>query len=289
MIIFPEIAPEIFSISIFGFDFSIRWYALAYIVGFVIAFYLMKFFLSDEKFWASAGPPISVQSIDNLMTFLIVGVILGGRLGYVFFYNLQFYLANPFDIIRVWDGGMSFHGGFLGVIVAFLIFSSRHNVNVWSGADLIAVSTPPGLFLGRVANFINAELWGSPTEKPWGVVFPGQKAQQCPSLTEICARHPSQLYEAALEGLLLFLVLFFVAKAGGFKKPRLLSGLFFFGYGFSRFLVEYFRVPDQQFVTLENPNGWILKIADIGVTMGQALSIPMIFLGLLMIFLRKPT
>ena len=172
-------------------------------------------------------------------------MIIGGRLGYVLFYNLEYYALNPLAIFRIWDGGMAFHGGFIGVLLVVIIFCWANNLILWSTADLIAVSTPPGLFFGRLANFINAELWGRPTEVYWGVVFPGRLAQQCDGVIGPCARHPSQLYEAGLEGIMLLIVLLFIALRGGFKKPGLLTGVFALGYGASRFLVEYFRVPDH--------------------------------------------
>ena len=198
------------------------------------------------------------------------------------FYSIifEYYALNPLSIFRIWDGGMAFHGGFIGVIVAVILFCRANKLSLLSTADLIAVSTPPGLFFGRVANFINAELWGRPTEVYWGVIFPGDLAQQCDGLVGLCARHPSQLYEAGLEGLLLFLVLLYIALKGGFKRPGLMTGVFSLGYGASRFLVEYFRVPDPQFFSQFNPYGFAFKIGDYGLTMGQTLSMPMIFVGL---------
>ena len=177
---------------------------------------------------------------------------------------------------------MAFHGGFVGVIAAVILFSRANKLLLWSTADLIAVSTPPGLFFGRVANFINAELWGRPTEVYWGVVFPGDLAQQCDGVLGACARHPSQIYEALLEGLLLLIVLLYLAMKGGFRCPGLLTGIFSLGYGASRFSVEYFRVPDPQFFSQANPYGFAFKFGEYGITMGQALSLPMILVGLLL-------
>ena len=282
MIPFPDISPEIFSIEFFGINFALRWYALAYIAGFICALRLMKYFVVKKTLWSSEKPPISPNQAESFLTYLILGVIIGGRLGYVFFYNLEYYIVNPLAIFRIWDGGMAFHGGFLGVILAVIIFCWANKLLLWSTADLIAVSTPPGLLFGRVANFINAELWGRPTEVYWGVVFPGDLAQQCKDVTGLCARHPSQLYEALLEGVLLLLILVYVALKGGFKRPGFITGIFAFGYGASRFLVEYFRVPDPQFVSPVNPYGFALKFGDFGITMGQSLSLPMIFIGLLL-------
>ena len=158
--------------------------------------------------WASEKPPLSTDQADSFLTYLILGVIIGGRLGYVLFYNFEYYALNPLAIFRIWDGGMAFHGGFIGVVVAVILFCHvKQIVPLWSTADLIAVSTPPGLLFGRVANFINAELWGRPTNVYWGVIFPGDLAQKCDGVIGPCARHPSQLYEAGLEGLLLLIVL----------------------------------------------------------------------------------
>ena len=280
MIPFPNISPDIFSIDIFGINFTLRWYAVSYILGFFCALRIMKFFVVREILWTAESPPFSKDQADSFLTYLILGVILGGRFGYVIFYNLEYYLQDPFAILRIWDGGMAFHGGFLGVVIAVILFCRVNKVPLWPAADLIAVSTPPGLFFGRVANFINAELWGRPTEVYWGVVFPGELAQNCEGVLGPCARHPSQLYEAGLEGFILLIIMFYVAMSGGFKKPGFLTGVFLFGYGLSRYLIEYFRVPDPQFFSPSNPYGFAAKIGDIGITMGQCLSLPMIVVGL---------
>ena len=282
MIPFPNISPEIFSVEFFGVNFALRWYAVSYITGFICALWLMKFFIKRKKLWASENPPLSVEQAESFLTYLILGVIIGGRLGYVLFYNLEYYALNPFAILRIWDGGMAFHGGFIGVIAAVVLFCRANNLLLWPSADLIAVSTPPGLLFGRIANFINAELWGRPTEVYWGVVFPGDLAQQCAGIIGPCARHPTQLYEAGLEGLLLLIVLLYFALRGGFKSPGLLTGIFAIGYGMSRFFIEYFRVPDLQFFSEANPHGFAFKLGEYGVTMGQALSMPMIIVGLLL-------
>ena len=286
MIPFPDISPEIFSIELFGINLALRWYALSYILGFICALRLMKFFVVRKPLWASENPPFSVDQADSFITYLILGVIIGGRLGYVFFYNIEYYALNPLAIFRVWDGGMAFHGGFIGVIASVTLFCWANKFPLWPAADLIAVSTPPGLLFGRVANFINAELWGRPTEVFWGVIFPGDLAQKCGDVTGPCARHPSQLYEAGLEGLLLLLVLLYLALKGGFKRPGFLTGVFALGYGVSRFFVEYFRVPDPQFFSQANPYGFAFKIGDFGITMGQSLSIPMILVGLFLCIRR---
>ena len=279
MIPFPDISPDIFSIELFGINFALRWYAVSYILGFICALRIMKFFVVRKRLWALENPPLSTEQAESFLTYLILGVIIGGRLGYVLFYNLEYYVFNPLAIVRIWDGGMAFHGGFVGVVVAVILFCWANKLSLWPTADLIAVSTPPGLFFGRVANFINAELWGRPTDVYWGVIFPGDLAQQCNDVIGPCARHPSQLYEAGLEGLLLLIVLVYIALKGGFKSSGLLTGVFALGYGASRFFVEYFRVPDPQFFSESNPFGFAITFGDFGVTMGQSLSLPMIFLG----------
>lgn len=283
MIPFPDISPEIFSVNIFGINLVLRWYAVSYIVGFICALKLMKVYIAKGHLWVRSEPPLTTEQADAFLTYLILGVILGGRLGYVLFYNPQYYAANLFDIVRVWDGGMSFHGGFMGVVVAVVIYSFANKIPLWSVADLIAISSPPGLFFGRLANFINGELWGSPTNVPWGVVFPGERAQDCLGVVGLCARHPSQIYEALLEGLGLFIVLILIVVFFGFKRPGLITGAFAFGYGISRFIVEYFRVPDPQFFTEKNPYGFAFSIAEFGLTMGQILTVPMIIVGIALI------
>ena len=227
MIAFPEISPEIFSFSIGGAEFALRWYAVSYLAGFLFATLIMKFFLRNQKLWRFNTGPLDNDQVDSMLTFLILGVIIGGRLGYVLFYNLDFYVQNLGSIIKVWDGGMAFHGGFLGVVVAAFLYCRFHGILVWSCADLIALASGPGLLFGRLANFINAELWGRPTDAPWGIIFPGEQAQYCPGIVGECARHPSQLYEAGLEGLLLFMVLIAVAYLGGLRRPGTITGLFF--------------------------------------------------------------
>jgi phosphatidylglycerol:prolipoprotein diacylglycerol transferase len=179
---------------------------------------------------------------------------------------------------------MSFHGGLIGVIVAAFVFTWRHQIARLSAADLMALGVPPGLLLGRIANFINAELWGRPTEVPWGVAFPTQAAQDCPGIDGICARHPSQLYEAGLEGLLLGAVLIWLVwRSGALKRPGTVAGTFFAGYGLSRFFVEFYRQPDAQFITADNPLGLAWHVGGYGLTMGQILSLPMILTGIILI------
>jgi phosphatidylglycerol:prolipoprotein diacylglycerol transferase len=280
MIPFPDISPNLFSFELFGIEIALRWYALAYIVGILFGWWIVLRAIRTPKLWAG-DPPMTAEQAERLLTWIILGVILGGRLGYVLFYDLPTYLADPFQIVRVWEGGMAFHGGFLGVVVAAIWFCRREQIPMLSMGDLLAIATPVGLMLGRLANFINAELWGRPTDLPWGVVFPGAAAQTCPQLVGLCARHPSQLYQAALEGLLLALVLFWLAfRKGWFRRPGALMGVFLVGYGFARFVVEFFRQPDAQFVSDGNPVGLALHWGGWGLTMGQLLSLPMIALGL---------
>ena len=287
MIPFPDISPEIFSVNIFGLELALRWYALAYILGFIIAGILMKLFLKRASLWRFETPPMDHQQVDALLTFLILGVIVGGRLGYVLFYNLDFYIQNPVSILRLWDGGMSFHGGFIGVVLAVIFYCRFEGIPLLPASDLIAVCTPPGLFLGRLANFTNAELWGRPTQMPWGVIFPGERAQACLNVNGLCARHPSQLYEAALEGLILFIILLSLVALRKLKKPGTVTGVFMLGYGASRYCVEFFREPDQQFLSEENPFGFVVMIGDYGATMGQLLSVPMIIIGFSFILIGK--
>ncbi|NCO16686.1 MAG: prolipoprotein diacylglyceryl transferase [Alphaproteobacteria bacterium] len=281
---FPDISPEIYSFEIFGLTLALRWYALAYIAGLLIGWRLILRLIATARLWPK-GAPMQAEQVERLLTWVILGVIIGGRTGFVLFYQPGYYLANPGQILRVWEGGMSFHGGFLGVVVATLIFCRREAIPMLSAADLMAVATPPGLLLGRIANFINAELWGRPTALPWGVAFPSEAAQSCPGVVGICARHPSQLYEAGLEGLVLgSLLLIIVWRRGWLARPGAVAGLFFAGYGAARFAVEFVRQPDAQFVTDGNPLGLAWQVGGYGLTMGQALSLPMIAVGLYLIW-----
>lgn len=280
MIPFPDLSPEIFSVSLFGFTFALRWYALAYIAGILIAWGLALRTIRRADLWAGAAP-LTGEQLERLMTWVILGIILGGRLGYVVFYEPAKFLADPMAALRVWEGGMSFHGGFLGVAVAGLLFCRRERIPMLGLGDLMGLCTAPGLMLGRLANFINAELWGRPTDLPWGVIFPGETAQTCPGVVGPCARHPSQLYEAALEGLILgALVLWLAYRRGWLKAPGRIMGLFVAGYGLARFAVEFVRQPDAQFVTEGNPLGLYLHVNGWGLTAGQCLSLPMIAVGL---------
>ncbi len=277
---FPNISPNLVAFDLFGMTFALRWYALAYIAGLLIGWWLIRRAIANMALWTGAAPATAEQ-IERFFTWAIIGVILGGRAGFVLFYRLEYYLANPLDIPRVWEGGMSFHGGFLGVVVAGLLFCRLTAIAPVKMGDLLAIAAPAGLMLGRIANFINAELWGRQTTLPWGVAFPGEAAQDCGALVDICARHPSQLYEAALEGALLGSVLLWLAfRRGWFKTPGRLMGLFLAGYGTARFVVEFVRQPDLQFISPGNPLGLALQSGGYGLTMGQILSLPMVALGL---------
>ena len=284
---FPNISPEIFAFSVGGFEIALRWYAMAYIVGIALGWQLIKFALNRPALWRN-GPPMKVSQLEDLLTYIVIGVIGGGRMGYVLFYKPAEFLSAPLDVFKIWEGGLSFHGGFLGVVVAVFVFSKRQKVSVPDLADIIAVSAAPAIFLVRIANFINAELWGRPTDLPWGVVFPGQAAQACATALEPCVRHPSQLYEAGLEGLLLGTILMLMAfRFGALKKPWLLSGVFFMGYGIARFMVEFVRQPDAQFVTVGNELGLAFHVNGIGLTMGQTLTLPMILVGLTVVLMAR--
>ena len=286
---FPDLSPELFSISVFGLEFALRWYALAYIGGILIGWWLAVRAVKAARLWGAGGPPMTPAQIEELLTAVILGVIIGGRLGFVLFYRPAYYLQNPVEIPMIWTGGMAFHGGLLGVVVAVWWFCRRHGIAYLPAADLMALATPPGLLLGRVANFVNAELWGRPTDLPWGVIFPGPLAQDCGQpLGTLCARHPSQLYEAGLEGLVLGLVIWWLVRRGALERPGVVAGTFFAGYGIGRFIVEFFRQPDLQFVTPGNPLGLALHVNGVGLTMGQILTLPMIAIGLVLIVAARP-
>lgn len=279
MIAFPDISPNVFAVELFGREFALRWYALAYITGLLYGWWIILRATRRESLWSGKAPMVPEQ-VERLFTWVILGVVLGGRLGYVLFYDLGTYLADPTQVFRVWEGGMSFHGGFAGVVVAGLWFCRREKVSPLSLGDLLALAVPMGLLLGRASNFVNAELWGRQTDLPWGVAFPGA-GQNCADLVGICARHPSQLYEAALEGLVLLVLLTWLAfRRGWLKRPGAILGLFLIGYGLARFLVEFVRQPDAQFISEGNPLGLALHMGGWGLTMGQLLTLPMIVVGL---------
>lgn len=284
MLAFPNISPEIFEISLFGMTFALRWYALAYIIGILLGWRLVVRAVRTTKLWRNDRPVMTSTQVEDLLFWVILGVILGGRLGYVLFYQPGFYLSNPLQIVKIWQGGMSFHGGVIGVIAAALYFTTRYHIPKISTGDMICLGLAPGLFLGRIANFINAELWGRATDVPWGVAFPTEAAQFCPAVAGICARHPSQLYEALLEGLVLGTVLVWMAwHRGALKREGLICGIFLAGYGIARFIVEFVRQPDAQFIIDGNPLGLAWQIGEYGLTMGQILSLPMLAVGLFLV------
>lgn len=278
---FPEIDPNAFVIPVV--NLPIRWYALAYIAGLMAGWRIIVALMNRPALWGGTAP-MRPKLVEDLLTAVILGVVIGGRLGFVLFYEPGYYLTHPLEVVKVWQGGMSFHGGFLGTVVAGLWFCRRHDLPALRVADAFALVAPIGLFLGRVANFIKPELWGRPTDAPWGVIFPVEAAQVCNGIAGqidgICARHPSQLYEAGLEGLLLGTILWALMATGALKRPGLLLGVFLTGYGLSRAVVELFRQPDAQFVGPGNPLGLALQFGDWGLTMGQILSLPMIAVGL---------
>ena len=283
MIPFPEgISPDIFTISLGSFTFTLYWYALAYVVGILAWWQIASITLKKSTLWPRNVPPMSAAKLEDLVTYLVLGIILGGRLGYVVFYKPAYFLQNPIEIMFVWQGGMSFHGGLFGVALAGFVFFKRNSVAIRSGADLLALGSPVGLFLGRIANFINDELWGRTTDVPWGVIVTSPEASRvCQDLISPCVRHPSQIYEAILEGLMLFLLMIYLSfKKKALKIPGFLAGVFFVGYGLSRCFVELFRQPDAQFQSPNNPLGFFIQIGDFGLTMGQMLSIPMVIIGL---------
>ena len=252
---FPAINPVLISIG----PFAIRWYALAYIVGIIAGWFYARTIIASEKLWG--GPaPITVTEFDDFIIWVTLEIILGGRIGYVLFYNLPHFTAHPFEIFELWNGGMSFHGGFLGCVVATVAFALRRGLPMLSLGDVTTAVAPIGLFLGRIANFINSELWGRPTDVPWAMIFPNGGP---------IPRHPSQLYEAALEGLVLLIVLGLIVRLGALKRPGLVTGAFAVGYGVARIVCEFFREPDPQLGFLWG-----------GLTMGMLLCIPLIAAGI---------
>ena len=268
---FPNIDPAVFSLSLGDFTFSLRWYALAYIVGLVLGWRYVAWMMKRPALWRRE-PPMAPAEAEELLTWMVVGVILGGRLGFVLFYQPGYYLANPGQIPAIWNGGMSFHGGFAGVVAGIVAWSRVRGRPMMEVGDAVACAAPIGLLLGRVANFINSELWGRATDLPWAVVFPNGGP---------APRHPSQLYEAALEGALLFLVMWVLAtRRGWLTTPGALIGVFLIGYGLARSLVELVRQPDAFLQSESNPLGlaWQWGLTS-GLTMGQILSLPMVAVG----------
>ena len=249
---FDPVAFEILSLEV-------RWYSLAYIIGIILGWtYCKQKLIKDQRI---------LSLFDDFITYLILGVILGGRLGYALFYNLKFYLENPFEILMIWNGGMSFHGGLIGIIIASLLFSKKHNVNQFSFLDLVALSAPIGIFFGRIANFINSELIGRATDLPWSVQF---------ILVDNIKRHPSQLYEAFFEGIILFLLLRYFFKKNYLEDPGKISALFLIFYSLFRFLAEFFRSPDPQI-------GYLI----LNLTLGQLISVFFLIAGTLLFYLKN--
>ena len=255
LIPFPAINPVLLSIG----PLAVRWYALAYIVGIIAGWFYARAIIASERYWGGAAP-LTVIDFDDFVIWITLGIILGGRIGYVLFYNLPHFAEHPLQIFELWNGGMAFHGGVLGCFVAIYAFARRRRIPLLSLGDVTTAVAPIGLFLGRLANFINGELWGRPTDVPWAMIFPNGGP---------LPRHPSQLYEATLEGIVLFVVLALMVRAGALKRPGLVSGSFLLGYGIARVICEQFREPDVQLGFLWG-----------GLTMGMILCIPLMLAGI---------
>ncbi|MGQ5719012.1 prolipoprotein diacylglyceryl transferase [Pseudochrobactrum asaccharolyticum] len=254
---FPNIDPVLFSVG----PLSVHWYGIGYVIGILFAWWYGKKLVNNARLWPNKNTPMDPLALDDFVLWAALGVVIGGRIGYVLFYNFSFYISNPLEIPAVWDGGMSFHGGILGTTVAMILFAQKRDIPVWSMFDTIAAGVPIGLGVVRIANFINSELWGRVSDVSWAVYFPNGGP---------LPRHPSQLYEAALEGFVLFFVLaLLIWKGNKLKAPGFIAGAFVAGYGLSRILVEFFREPDAQLGYLVG--GWM--------TMGMVLSVPMVLLG----------
>jgi phosphatidylglycerol:prolipoprotein diacylglycerol transferase len=252
---FPNFDPVLVTIG----PFAIRWYALAYIVGILLGWLYARALIRAESLWA--GPaPLTPIDFDDFILWVTLGIILGGRAGYVLFYNPVHFAAHPAEIVQLWKGGMSFHGGFVGCVLAVVLFARWRRIPILSLGDITCAVAPIGLLLGRLANFINGELWGRPTDVPWAMVFPGGGP---------LPRHPSQLYEAGLEGLLLLGVLWLAIRAGALRRPGLIIGAFALGYGVARIVCEFFREPDPQLGYLWGE-----------LTMGMLLSVPLLLTGI---------
>ena len=257
---FPYIDPVLVHLG----PFAIRWYALAYIVGILAGWFYSRHLIRTERLWGGQpsgnSAPLKMIDFDDFVLWVTLGIILGGRIGYVLFYNLPHFAAHPLEVFQLWNGGMSFHGGFTGCVVAVVLFARARGIPILSLGDLTCAAAPIGIFLGRIANFINGELWGRPADVPWAMIFPNGGP---------LPRHPSQLYEATLEGLLMFILLALMVRAGALKKPGLIIGAFACYYAMARGFCEFFREPDAQLGFLWG-----------GATMGQLLSIPLFVVGL---------
>ena len=269
MLTYPSIDPVALSLG----PIQIHWYGIMYLLAFTFAWFLAL--RNSQRPWS----PVKKTQVEDLIVYGAFGVILGGRLGYLLFYSADKWLADPTMLVRIWEGGMSFHGGLIGVGIALLIYSRKYQISFLSLVDFATPLVPTGLFFGRIGNFIGQELYGRPTDVPWAMVFPADPQQ--------LARHPSQLYEAALEGLVLFFIINWYAR-----KPRLygeVTGLFLILYGTFRFMIEFVRQPDAQFTSPTNPIGWAYDFGTWGLTQGQALSIPMILAGVILVYLTRPS
>ncbi len=259
---FPNIDPVAVPLG----PFSIKWYGLAYVAGLLLGWLYIKRLLARGDLWPRGTAPFAERDTDDLLIYVAAGVLLGGRLGHVLFYEPLHYLQQPLDIVAVWRGGMAFHGGLVGAIVAIVMFARRVNANAWSVLDACAAAVPIGLFFGRIANFINGELWGRPTTVPWAMVFPAREAGGL-------ERHPSQLYEASLEGLVLFALLWWMChRMAALRRPGMVGGTFLIGYGLARSFCELFREPEA---------GHFLNVGPF--TAGILYSIPMIVVGALVL------
>ncbi|MDM9621744.1 prolipoprotein diacylglyceryl transferase [Rhizobium sp. S96] len=255
---FPNIDPIAFSIG----PIAVHWYGLAYVTGIMLGWYYARMLAGNDKLWPGNVSPISRAQLDDFIVWVALGIVLGGRIGYILFYDMPAVIESPIRAIQIWNGGMSFHGGLTGTTIAMIIFARRNSIPLWSLFDIVAAVVPIGLFCGRIANFINGELWGRLTDVPWAVVFPSGGP---------FARHPSQLYEAGLEGITLLIVLTVLIYAfRALKAPGFITGVFVCGYALSRIFVEFFREPDAQLGYLLGTD-WL--------TMGMVLSSPMILLG----------
>ncbi len=254
---YPTISPVLIEVG----PFALRWYALAYVAGLIAGWWLGKRLVADDQLWGGRKHPQPVD-IDDLIVYAALGIVVGGRLAYVLFYNFDFYAANPLEILTTWRGGMSFHGGLIGTMLAMVYIARSRGIPILALFDTAAPVAPIGLLLGRLGNFVNGELWGRVSDVPWAMVFPTGGPQP---------RHPSQLYEAGLEGVVLFVILITVARHGGLRRPGLTSGLFGLGYALARIVVELVREPDAQL-------GYLLHTS--WLTMGMVLSLPLAAAGL---------
>jgi phosphatidylglycerol:prolipoprotein diacylglycerol transferase len=286
---YPDIPREIFSlpaVKIWGLSlgpFAVRWYAMAYIAGIILGWRYAVGLVRDARLWRNEAAAATDVQIDDLIVWITLGIIAGGRLGYVLFYMLplasgrEALAHDPVEIIRLWHGGMSFHGGAIGVAIAVTAFARRHRIVLLSLADIVVACTPIGLFFGRLANFINGELWGRTTNLPWGMVFCGRHIDTYADgscVAGLAPRHPSQLYEAALEGLALFLILRLAThRALWLRRPGAVTGLFLTGYGLFRIALENVRMPDEG-----------LRDLPFGLTVGIMLSVPMVLVGIWLIW-----